>query len=136
VAKNNFTGFIINIGGEIMNKINAVNASVSFRGLAVSGIVSGKNVKKLGDFASRYENINFIKDLEKDFGVDAVLDKDITQMSFSHKQFGNLDIGSYPLENVFQNVTVIMKDLKSALKFAEKNQEKELAARANIIRGC
>ena len=72
-----------------MNNITPLS-SVSFNGLTVYGTVANKNVKKLGDFASRVENINFINDLEKYFEVDAVLDNEITKMSFVHKKFGDL----------------------------------------------
>ncbi len=110
-----------------MNNITPIS-SVSFSGLAVYGTVSGKNVKKLGDFASRVENINFINDLEKYFEVDAVLDNEITKMSFVHKKFGDLSgrfgCSSYPLENVFRDVTEVIKDIKSAIKRAEKNSDK------------
>lgn len=118
-----------------MNNITPIS-SVSFNGLSVYGTVSGKNVKKLGDFASRVENINFINDLEKSFEVDAVLDSEITKMSFVHKKFGDLSgrfgCGSYPLENVFMEVTDVIKDIKSSIKRAEKALEKNAPER----RGC
>ena len=118
-----------------MNNITPVS-SVSFSGLAVYGTVSGKNVKKLGDFASRVENINFINDLEKYFEVDDVLDSEITRMSFVHKKLGDLSgrfgCGSYPLENVFRDVTEVIKNIKLSIKKAEKAGEKSIVEK----RGC
>ena len=118
-----------------MNNITPLN-SVSFNGLTIYGTVSNKNVKKLGDFASRIENINFINDLEKYFEVDAVLDSEITKMSFVHKKFGDLSgkfgCGSYPLENVFRDVIEVIKDIKTAVKKAEKTYEKNPPEK----RGC
>ena len=63
-----------------MNNIGITNSHINFNGLIVKGTVSGENVKKLGDFASKIENINFTKDLEKNFEVDAVLNNEITPM--------------------------------------------------------
>ena len=122
-----------------MNNINPTS-SISFNGLIVKGAVPQQSVKKLGEFASRYENINLIKDLEKNYGVDAVLDKDITQMSFSHPKFGNLSenysCGSYPLENVFMDVSTIFRNIKNALNSAEKDFNKTLSEKELTIRGC
>ena len=107
-----------------MNTINSTNSSVSFNGLIINGNVSGKNIRKLGDFASRIENINFIKDIEKKYGVDVVLDNEISKMSFSHPKYGNLsekyDCGSYPLQNVFLDISVVIRNIKSSLLSAEK----------------
>ena len=118
-----------------MNNITPIS-SLSFSGLTIYGTVANKNVKKLGDFASRVENINFINDIEKYFEVDAVLDSEITKMSFVHKKFGDLSgkfgCSSYPLENVFRDVTEVIKDIKTSIKKAEKAFEKNPAER----RGC
>ena len=123
-----------------MNNISSIKSSVSFNGLIVNGVVSGQNVKKLGEFASKVENINFIKDIEKTFGVDAVLDSDIAQMSFSHKIYGSLSgkyrCGSYPLENVFRDVTKVILDIKSAINKASKDWEKKTSEIESSRRGC
>ena len=108
-----------------MNTINSTNSSVSFNGLIINGTISRKNVKKLGDFASRVENVNFIKDLEKNYGVDVILDKDISKMSFLHPKYGNLteeyNCGEFSLNNVFMEVSIIIKNIKTALSKAEKD---------------
>ena len=123
-----------------MNNINVSNSSISFNGLIVKGNVSAKNVKKLGDFASHIENINFINDLEKDYGVDAVLDSDITKMSFSHKKYSNLSgkygCASYPLENVFRDIIDVMKNVKSAINKAARDYDKQMTEKEAIQRGC
>ena len=122
-----------------MNINSITNSSLTFNGLIVKGTVSGENVKKLGSFASKFENTNFIKYLEKDFDVDAVLDSDITQMSFSHKTYGNLSENgckSYPLENVFRDVTDVIKDIKTATAKAAKDFEKKMAEKNAAKRGC
>lgn len=123
-----------------MNNLNVQNNSIMFNGLIIQGAVPRKSVKKLGDFASKYENINFIKDLEKSYDVDVVLDSDITKMFFSHKAYGDLsgkyNCGSYPLENVFMNVTTIIKNIKTAIKKAEKDFKKATAEKESVRRGC
>lgn len=123
-----------------MNNINVTNSSVSFNGLIVNGTVSGKNVKKLGTFASQVENINFINDLERTYGVDAILDSEITQMTFSHKKYGNLSdkygCGSYLLENVFRDITDILKNIKSSVNKAQKDYEKYMSDKELKRRGC
>ena len=123
-----------------MNKINAANSQVNFNGLIINGAIPRKNVKKLGYFASKYENINFIKDLEKLYEVDVVLDKYITKMSFSHPKYGNLsekyNCGEFPLENVFMEISNIFKNIKSALNKAEKDLQKAESEREKIKRGC
>ena len=123
-----------------MNNIKTTNSKISFNGLIINGTVPGKSVKKLGDFASKYENINFIKDLEKNYGVDPVLDKDITTMSFAHPKYGNLteqyNCGKFPLENVFMEVSNIIKNIKAALNKAEKDFQKALSEQEKIKRGC
>lgn len=123
-----------------MNNMNTINPSVSFKGLIVNGTVPNKSVKKLGEFASHIENVNFIKDLEKFYGVDAVLNGDITQMSFSHQKYGNLSekygCRYYQLENVFRDVSIIIKDIKSAIKKAAKDFEKNMAEKELTQRGC
>ena len=122
-----------------MNNINPTS-SISFNGLIVKGTVPQNSVKKLGDFASKFENINFINDLEKNYGVDAILDSNITQMSFSHPKYGNLSehygCGSYLLENVFRDITFVIKDIKLAVNKAAKDYEKTIAEREKITRGC
>ena len=122
-----------------MNNIAPIS-SVSFNGLIINGTVADKNVKKLGEFASQIENINFIKDLEKDFGVDAVLNNEITQMSFSHKKYGNLSekfgCGSYPLGNVFRDITLVIRDIKTSVHKAAKEWEKHVADKDAVRRGC
>ena len=122
-----------------MNNITPIS-SVSFNGLVVNGTVADKNMKKLGDFATRIENINFIKDIEKDLRVDAVLNNDITSMSFSHKTYGSLSekygCGSYSLENVFRDITVVIKDIKTAINKAKKDRDKNLAEKDAVRRGC
>lgn len=123
-----------------MNTINSTNSSVSFNGLIINGTISRKNVKKLGDFASRVENVNFIKDLEKSYGVDTVLDKDISKMSFSHPKYGNLtekyNCGEFSLNNVFLEVSSIIKNIKTALSNAQKDAKKVVAEKELIKRGC
>ena len=123
-----------------MNDISSIKSSISFNGLVVNGVVSEQNVKKLGEFASRVENINFIKDIEKTFNVDVVLDSDIAQMSFSHKTYGSLSgkygCGSYPLENVFRDVTKVFWDIKSAVNKASKDWEKKISEIESARRGC
>ena len=121
-----------------MNNINPTSL-ISFNGLIVKGTVPQKSVKTLGDFASRFENINFINDLEQNFEVDAVLNSDITKMTFSHKKYGSLlDYGCswYPLENVFRDITTVIGDMKSAMKKAKKDFEKNIAEKELIKRGC
>ena len=122
-----------------MNNINPIS-SISFNGLIVNGTVSEKSVNKLGEFASRIENKNFIKDLEHNYGVDAVLDNAITKMSFSHSKYGNLsekyNCGSYPLENVFMNVSTIFRNIKMAVNKAEKDFQKAIAEKELTQRGC
>ena len=122
-----------------MNNINPTS-SISFNGLIVKGTVPQKSVKKLGDFASKFENVNFVNDLEQNYGVDAVLDGNITKMSFSHPTHGNLsekyNCGEFPLENVFMEVSTIIKNIKISLSKAEKDMQKALAERENITRGC
>lgn len=122
-----------------MNNINPTS-SISFNGLIVKGTVPQKSVKKLGDFASKFENINFINDLEKNYGVDAVLDSNITKMSFSHPQFGNLsdkyECGEFPLQNVFMEVSTIIKNIKTSLSKAAKDSKKAMEEREKITRGC
>ena len=123
-----------------MNNIKVSNSSVSFGGLIVKGTVSPQNVKKLGDFASKIENTSFISYLEKDFGVDVILNNEITQMSFAHKTYGSLSekfgCKSYPLENVFRNVTEVIKDIKAATTKAAKDWEKVMAEKDTARRGC
>ena len=123
-----------------MNMLSVNNSSISFNGLIVNGTVPQKSVKKLGDFASRIENINFINDLEKNYEIDAVLNNEITEMSFSHKKYGNLSekygCGSYPLENVFRDITVVIRDIKSAIGKAAKTWEKGIAEKETVKRGC
>ena len=122
-----------------MNNINPTS-SISFNGLIIHGAVPQKSVKKLGDFASRYENINFINDLEKIYGVDAVLDSQISKMSFSHPKYGDLsgkyNCGSYSLENVFMDISTIFKNIKLALNKAEKDFLKSVAEIEKTKRGC
>lgn len=122
-----------------MNNINPTS-SISFNGLIVKGTVPQKCVNKLGNFASKYENINFINDLEKNFGVDAVLDNAITKMSFSHPKYGDLsgkyNCGFYPLENVFMDVSTIFKNIKTSLSKAEKAFQKSIAEIEKTKRGC
>lgn len=122
-----------------MNNIN-LTSSISFNGLIVKGTVPQKSVKKLGDFASKFENINFIKDLENNYGVDAVLDNEISKMSFSHPAYGNLTekygCGSYPLENVFMDISIIIDHIKKSLRKAEKDFEKSISEREKLKRGC
>ena len=119
-----------------MNNINPTS-SISFNGLIIKGTVPQKNVKKLGEFASKFENKNFIKDLEKNYGIDAVLNSDITQMSFSHPKYGDLpECGYYPLEEVFMNVSIILKNIKTSLSKAEKDFQKSMAEKEKITRGC
>jgi hypothetical protein len=119
---------------------NVTISPISFNGLIVKGAVSGNNITKLGDFASRVENINFIKDLEKDFNVDAVLNSDITQMSFEHKLYGNLSgkYGgeSFPLENVFRDAMQIILNIKSSVKKAAADWEKKQEEIKSVKRGC
>ena len=50
--------------GDEMNINNVTNSQISFSGMKVKGIVSGKNIHKLGEYASQPENINFIDYLE------------------------------------------------------------------------
>jgi len=108
-----------------MNNINNTNHSISFNGLIIKGNVSGKNISKLGEFASRIENINFIKDIEKNYGIDAVLDNEICKMSFSHPKYGNLSekygCGFYQLQNVFRDISYIIRNIKASLVSAEKD---------------
>ena len=122
-----------------MNNITPTS-SVSFSGLIVKGTVPQKSVKKLGEFASKFENINFIKDLEKNYGVDVVLDSEITKMSFSHPVFGNLSekygCGEFLLENVFMDVSTIIRNIKTSMIKAEKDFQKSMAEREKLKRGC
>ena len=122
-----------------MNNINPTS-SISFNGLIIKGTVPQKSVKKLGNFASKFENINFIKDLENNYGVDAVLDKEISKMSFSHPTYGNLtdkyDCGSYLLENVFMDISIIIDHIKKSLRKAEKDFEKSMKDMEKTKRGC
>ena len=119
-----------------MNNINPIS-SISFNGLIINGTVPQKSVKKLGAFASKFENINFVKDLEQNYGVDAVLDKEISNMSFSHPKYGTLtECGSYPLGDVFMNVSTIIRDIKTALSKAEKSFQKSMAEKELLKRGC
>lgn len=123
-----------------MNKINPINPSTSYRGLVVNGAVSGENINKLGKYASQIENINFIAYLEKSMNVDAILNKDITQMSFTHRIYGNLSgnfgCKSYPLENIFRDATEVIKDIKAATAKAAKDWEKAIAEKDAARRGC
>lgn len=123
-----------------MNNISQVNSQISFNALIVKGAVSENNIKKLGDFASRVENINFIKDLEKDFNVDAVLNSDITEMSFEHKLYGTLSgkFGgkSYSLQNVFRDATQVILNIKSSVKKAAAEWERKQEEIKSLRRGC
>ena len=122
------------------NTINKINSSTTFNGLIIKGTVPNNKVKKLGEFASQIENINFINDLEKSYNVDAVLNHDISKMSFSHKKYGNLSekygCGSYPLENVFRDIIEVMKNIKSAINKASKDYEKQMTEKEVVQRGC
>ena len=122
-----------------MNNINPTS-SISFNGLIVKGAVPKKSVSKLGDFASKFENINFINDLENNYGVDVVLNNEISKMSFSHPQFGSLsekyECGYFPLENVFMDVSIIINNIKTSLRRAEKDFKKAMAEKDSTIRGC
>lgn len=123
-----------------MNNIKVNKQSIAFNGLIINGAVPQKSVKRLGDFASHIENINFINDIEKSFDVDVVLNNEITQMTFAHKKYGDLSgkygCSSYQLENVFRDITEVIKNIKSAINKAAKDWEKSMSEKETIKRGC
>ena len=123
-----------------MNNINTNYNPMTFKGLKVNGVVSTENVTKLGEFASRIENINFINYLEKRYETDVVINNEISKMHFSHKIYGDLTEayggGEFLLENVFRDVTTVIDNIKKAIKKAEKEWNKELLERTSTKRGC
>ena len=120
-----------------MNDISL--SATSFNGLRIDGTVKSRNLKKLGNFASKVENKNFINYLGSNLKTDIILDNEITKVSFAHQQYGNLDkygVGTYNIENVFRDVMDIINNIKTALKKAEKDFQKYMEEKEKTKRGC
>ena len=119
----------------MLNRISPV----SFNGLKVEGVISTKNLKNFGEFASAAENIEFVKDLEKNFNTNMVIKNDFKEISFSHEVFGNLkQFGclSFSVENFYSKVVEARNSIKQAIKKAEKFYEHQKQENDKIFRGC
>lgn len=112
---------------------------ISFQGLKISGTVSAKNIHKLADFTKATENLGFIKDLEKDFNTNIVLNGELDKISFSHEKYGDLtkyNCPVFPAKDFYSNVVTAIGSIKSAIKKAEKASKSSNEETNNICRGC
>ena len=119
----------------MINKISPI----SFNGLKIDGVVSVKNMEKLGEFARATENFGFISDLEKTFNTNMVINNKLDEISFSHEIYGDLtDFGCPKFSaNVFYSQVVeAMEGIKRAIKKAEKNYELHKQDYEKMRRGC
>ena len=117
------------------NKISPI----SFQGLKINGVVSAKNLTKLGEFTTATENLRFLDDLEKTFNTDLVLNGNLDIISFSHNVYGDLtkyNCPQYPAKDFFSNVVNVMNSIKLAIKKAEDNFVGEKQKYDSIRRGC
>jgi hypothetical protein len=103
-------------------RIEKIHPSKAFCGLKINGIVSAKNVRKLGEFTGKSENHDYIQYLEKSFNTDVVLNDTIDAISFSHKTYGDLskfDCPSFPTKDFFSYVVNATRNITSAISKAK-----------------
>ena len=103
-------------------RVEKIPNSQTFCGLKINGIVSAKNVKKLGEFTSRSENHDFIQYLEKTFNTDVVLNNTLDTITFSHNVYGDLskfNCPSFPTKDFFSEVVNARLNIKSAIEKAK-----------------
>ena len=120
-------------GFHMINK----TSPISFSGLKIEGVIPSKNMKKLCEFASAVENIEFIEHLEKNFNTDMVINSNFDEISFSHNTYGNLTNFGCPKFSVadfYSKVVDAMNDIKCSIKKAEKHHKKQDYEK--MSRGC
>ena len=117
------------------NKISPV----TFQGLKIEGVVSAKNIKKLGEFTNATENLRFLEDLEKELNTDLVLNGTLDKISFSHNIYGDLtkyNCPQFPAKDFFSKVVDAMSSIKLAIKKAEEAFQAEKLKYDSTRRGC
>ena len=115
------------------------SSPISFKGLKIEGVVSTQNIKKLGAFADAAENYGFIKDIEKIFNTNMVLNGTLDEISFSHNEYGDLtryNCRKFPAKDFFSNVVIAMDSIKTAIKKAEKDFKAQKENHDKFHRGC
>lgn len=112
---------------------------ISFSGLKIEGVISAKNMKELGEFATAAENVRFVNDIEKTFNTNVVINSTFDEISFSHDIYGNLSnfgCPKYPAADFYSKVVDAMEGIKRAIKKADKNYELQNRDYEKIRRGC
>ena len=112
---------------------------ISFQGLKIDGVVSAKNLKKLGEFANATENLSFIDDLEKIYNTNMVINGKLDKISFSHEIYGDLTsfgCPNFPAKDFFSQVVDAMESIKKATKKAKVKFESHFEKNDFIRRGC
>ena len=112
---------------------------ISFQGLKIEGVISAKNIKKLGEFTNATENLGLIDDLEKLYNTNLVINNKLDKISFSHELYGDLTpfgCPNYPIKDFFSQVVDAMESIKKATKKAKTYFEKDKQKNDYIRRGC
>lgn len=112
---------------------------VSFQGLKIEGVVSTKNIKKLGEFTNATENLGFINDLEKIYNTNMVINNKLDEISFSHEIYGDLTpfgCPKFPVKDFFSKVVNAMEGIKTATQKAKNSYKKYKQKNDYIPRGC
>ena len=118
---------------------NVTNNQPVFSGVKVNGVISCENTRDFGNFLSRFENIDFITNLEREFNTDMVLNSNLKTMTFEHKTYGNLaNYGMKETEttNYLSNAAEIFRQIKNAILKAQKASDKDLKEKDIFKRGC
>ena len=96
-------------------------------------------MKKLHQFATAQENAQFIRDVEKIYNTNMVINSKFDEISFSHEVYGSLTkfgCPKFPAEGFYSKVVEVMNCIKHAIKSAEKSFEQQMQEYEKIRRGC